>query len=43
MNDDPRAIARASLDALGIGYESMPCDPELADTMVFCERYGVAL
>lgn len=43
MTSDARAVARASLEALGIDYESMPCDPELADTMVFCERYGVAL
>ena len=25
---------------LGAGYEIFPCDPELADTTVFCERYG---
>ena len=24
----------------GVEYEIFPCDPELADTAVFCERYG---
>lgn len=27
--------------ALGIAHEVMPCDPELADTAVFCEAYGI--
>ncbi len=27
--------------ALGITHEVMPCDPELADTAVFCEAYGI--
>ena len=31
---------RATLDASGVGYEILPCDPDLADTAVFCERYG---
>ena len=31
---------RAALDASGVGYEIFPCDPDLADTAVFCERYG---
>ena len=33
---------RAALDALGLPYEALPCDPEFADTATFCERYGVA-
>ena len=33
----------AALDALGARYETMPCDPELADTAAFCQHYGVAL
>ena len=31
------------LDASGLAYEVMACDPELADTAVFCERYGIPL
>jgi prolyl-tRNA editing enzyme YbaK/EbsC (Cys-tRNA(Pro) deacylase) len=31
------------LDGLGIVYEVMPCDPDLADTAAFCEAYGVPL
>jgi prolyl-tRNA editing enzyme YbaK/EbsC (Cys-tRNA(Pro) deacylase) len=31
------------LDATGLDYEVMDCDPELADTAVFCERYGFPL
>ncbi|MGD8486929.1 MAG: YbaK/EbsC family protein [Chloroflexota bacterium] len=31
------------LDALGVGYEIIPCDPDLADTAAFCEAYGYAL
>jgi prolyl-tRNA editing enzyme YbaK/EbsC (Cys-tRNA(Pro) deacylase) len=31
------------LDALGVEYEVLPCDPELADTAAFCEHYGVPL
>ncbi len=30
------------LDATGIEYEIIPCDPELADTAAFCEHYGYA-
>ncbi|MGB1506267.1 MAG: YbaK/EbsC family protein [Acidimicrobiales bacterium] len=30
----------ASLDATGVDYELVPCDPELADTAAFCEAYG---
>jgi len=32
----------ASLEAVGLPYELLPCDPELADTAAFCEAYGVA-
>lgn len=31
------------LDATGIEYEIIPCDPDLADTAAFCEAYGYAL
>ena len=30
------------LDALGLAYEVVPCDPDLADTASFCEAYGYA-
>jgi prolyl-tRNA editing enzyme YbaK/EbsC (Cys-tRNA(Pro) deacylase) len=32
-----------SLQAHGILYEAMACDPDLADTAAFCEHYGFAL
>lgn len=31
------------MNALGIDYTSIECDPELADTQVFCEHYGYSL
>ncbi|MGD2102508.1 MAG: YbaK/EbsC family protein [Acidimicrobiia bacterium] len=33
----------ADLERHGIVYEEMPCDPELADTALFCEAYDVPL
>ena len=30
----------AALQSSQVEYEIFPCDPELADTAVFCERYG---
>jgi len=41
MPADPQVIA--SMDALGIIYEEMACDPDLADTALFCEAYGIPL
>lgn len=38
---DPR-VSEALLD-LGIDFEVLPCDPELADTAAFCEHYGFTL
>ena len=35
---DPRV--RTALDALGVEYTLVPCDPELADTAAFCAAYG---
>ncbi len=32
----------ADLDRLGLTYEVMDCDPDLADTAQFCEAYGIA-
>ena len=34
---------RARLSAIGVDYEEIPCDPELADTAAFCAHYGYAL
>ena len=31
------------LDELGVAYEVVPCDPELADTAQFCEAYGYSM
>ena len=31
------------LEALGQPYELIPCDPDLADTALFCEAYGYEL
>lgn len=33
----------AALDATGISYDVIDCDPALADTAAFCEHYGFAL
>lgn len=32
----------AQLDSLGLTYDIVPCDPDLADTAQFCEAYGYA-
>jgi prolyl-tRNA editing enzyme YbaK/EbsC (Cys-tRNA(Pro) deacylase) len=34
---------RVFLEKSGLPFEVWDCDPELADTAVFCEHYGVAL
>jgi prolyl-tRNA editing enzyme YbaK/EbsC (Cys-tRNA(Pro) deacylase) len=33
----------ADLERLGLSYEVMDCDPDLADTAQFCAAYGVAM
>ena len=43
---DPQTAAAerlvfAQLDALGVAYERMACDPALADTEQFCAHYGI--
>jgi prolyl-tRNA editing enzyme YbaK/EbsC (Cys-tRNA(Pro) deacylase) len=38
---DPEAAVLAALARLGIGYERLECDPEAADTAIFCARYGI--
>ena len=39
LTDADRRV-RAALDALGVDYTVVPCDPELADTATFCATYG---
>jgi prolyl-tRNA editing enzyme YbaK/EbsC (Cys-tRNA(Pro) deacylase) len=38
---DPEAAVVAALARLGIGYERLECDPEAADTAIFCARYDI--
>jgi prolyl-tRNA editing enzyme YbaK/EbsC (Cys-tRNA(Pro) deacylase) len=38
---DAEAVVLARLDELGVAYERLECDPEAADTTLFCARYGV--
>ena len=40
---DSATQALASLDSLGLEYEILDCDPDLADTAVFCEHYNIPL
>ena len=40
--DAVEAAVRSALDALGLPYDALPCDPQFADTAAFCERYGAA-
>jgi prolyl-tRNA editing enzyme YbaK/EbsC (Cys-tRNA(Pro) deacylase) len=37
------AAVLESMHTLGVTFEEMDCDPELADTARFCEVYGVPL
>lgn len=41
MSAHPDVIA--DMERLGLSYEVMDCDPELADTAQCCEAYGVPL
>lgn len=41
MSAAPEVIA--DLERMGLVYEEMACDPDLADTAQFCEAYGVPL
>jgi len=41
MTASPEVLT--DLDALGIDYEEMECDPDLADTADFCAAYDVPL
>ena len=37
------SVVKQFLDDSGFDYEVISCDPELADTAVFCQHYGYAL
>lgn len=39
LSDVDRRV-RGALDALGVDYTLVPCDPALADTAAFCAAYG---
>ena len=41
--NEVEARVAASLKAVGVPYEVIACDPEFADTAVFCEKYGYRL
>ncbi len=43
VNADIQQRIYEFLDASGLDYDVLACDPELADTAVFCERYGIPL
>src|SRR5579864_8078750 len=40
---DADASVLSHLDALGVAYRLVPCDPDLADTAAFCQAYGYSL
>ena len=40
---DTQARIQQALNASGVDHEVLVCDPELADTAVFCAHYGHAL
>lgn len=41
--DDSSRRVVAALEQMNIDYELIPCEPELADTAIFCEHYGYPL
>lgn len=40
---DIEAKVRTTLANIGFAHELIPCDPDLADTIQFCEAYGYGL
>ena len=38
--DDIESRVVAALEAAGVPYQLLECDPDFADTAAFCERYG---
>jgi prolyl-tRNA editing enzyme YbaK/EbsC (Cys-tRNA(Pro) deacylase) len=43
MDDPVEQVLIDRLDSLGVPYEVLPCDPEWADTIPYCEKYGVTM
>lgn len=43
MSESPDQRVKAALAALEIEHELMDCDPQYADTALFCEHYGIAI
>ena len=41
--DELSRRVRMTLEATGVAYEIVACDPALSDTAVFCARYGYPL
>ena len=37
------AEVRSAVEALGVEFEIVPCDPALADTAAFCAAYGYSM
>ena len=37
---DIESQVKAALDATGVPYQLVPCDPDFADTAAFVEKYG---
>jgi prolyl-tRNA editing enzyme YbaK/EbsC (Cys-tRNA(Pro) deacylase) len=42
-SSDAASATLTALAGFGIEHEVLDCDPELADTTVFCEHYGIPL
>jgi prolyl-tRNA editing enzyme YbaK/EbsC (Cys-tRNA(Pro) deacylase) len=45
MSADPSIldpVVRSALDSRGIAYETLACEPDLADTAAFCAHYGIS-
>lgn len=43
MSGEPADPVIDELDELGLEYEVVACDPDLADTAQFCEAYGYSM
>jgi prolyl-tRNA editing enzyme YbaK/EbsC (Cys-tRNA(Pro) deacylase) len=43
VSDPVAERVERAVEALGVPYEIVPCDPALADTAAFCEAYGYTM
>ena len=41
VTEELRQAVVDALESVNADFEPMECDPELADTAVFCEHYGI--